>query len=185
MNVYDFDHTIYDGDSSVDFWLFALCRKPYLVVFLLFQILVTVLFIFGIYSKECMKESFFVFIWHVPFDKMTARFWVRNRKKKKPWYLRQKQETDVNNSVSPEFLLEQMVCGYLGVALIVSRIDTRIVKYIGKNRFSEEKVARLYEKYPACIIESFYSDSYIDVPLARLAKNTFLVRKSNITKLVE
>ncbi len=26
MNVYDFDHTIYDGDSSVDFFCFYLIR---------------------------------------------------------------------------------------------------------------------------------------------------------------
>ena len=28
MNVYDFDGTIYDGDSSIDFYLFCIKRKP-------------------------------------------------------------------------------------------------------------------------------------------------------------
>ena len=28
MNVYDFDGTIYDGDSSVDFWLYSIRKKP-------------------------------------------------------------------------------------------------------------------------------------------------------------
>ena len=28
MNVYDFDKTIYDGDSSVDFYKFSLKRHP-------------------------------------------------------------------------------------------------------------------------------------------------------------
>ena len=28
MNVYDFDGTIYDGDSTVDFFLHALKRNP-------------------------------------------------------------------------------------------------------------------------------------------------------------
>ena len=182
MNIYDFDHTIYDGDSSVDFWLFTLCRKPYLVVFLPFQIYGTALFLLGIYSKERMKEAFFVFIRHVQLDKMTANFWERNRRKIKTWYLQQKHKTDIIISASPTFLLEPVVCGYLSVALIASRIDTNTGKYTGKNCFGDEKVARLYEKYPDCIIENFYSDSCTDVPLARLAKNAFLVRKNIITK---
>jgi len=115
MNIYDFDHTIYNGDSSVDFWLFALCRKPHLVVFLPLQIFVTALFLLGIYSKERMKEAFFIFIRHIPLDKMTAHFWEHNRRKIKPWYLRQKQDSDVIISASPGFLLEPLICGYSGV----------------------------------------------------------------------
>ena len=32
MNVYDFDGTIYDGDSTVDFFLFVLKKKPSLLL---------------------------------------------------------------------------------------------------------------------------------------------------------
>jgi putative flippase GtrA len=112
---------------------------------------------------------------------MTEHFWDRNRVKIKPWYLRQKQETDVIISASPEFLLEPVICGYLGVALIASRLDTNTGKYIGKNCFGEEKVTRLYEKYPDCIIESFYSDSLSDTPLAQKAHKSFFVKRENIT----
>lgn len=34
MNVYDFDNTIYDGDSSIDFYFFVLRKKPS-IIFLL------------------------------------------------------------------------------------------------------------------------------------------------------
>ena len=34
IDVYDFDGTIYDGDSTVDFWLYCLRRKPSLLRFL-------------------------------------------------------------------------------------------------------------------------------------------------------
>ena len=34
MNVYDFDNTIYDGDSSIDFYLFCL-KKNKKVIYLL------------------------------------------------------------------------------------------------------------------------------------------------------
>jgi len=180
MNVYDFDHTIYDGDSSVDFYLFILCRKPYLIALLPFQVWGMMLFFSGIYSKERMKEAFFVFIRFIPLQEMVAYFWECNRGKIKSWYLQQKQDSDVIISASPEFLLEPLVCGYLGVALIASRINPHTGKYVGKNCFGEEKVARLYAKYSNGIIENFYSDSLSDVSLAQKAQHSFIIKRKNI-----
>jgi len=182
MNVYDFDHTIYDGDSSVDFYLFVLCRRPYIIVFLPLQICGMALFLFGIFSKERMKEAFFVFIRYIPLQETVSRFWDRNRKKIKSWYLQQKQDSDVIVSASPEFLLEPLVCRFLGVALIASRIDANTGKYIGKNCFGGEKVTRFLAAYPTAVVDDFYSDSYSDEPLARIANNAFLVRKNKITE---
>jgi len=180
MNVYDFDHTVYDGDSSVDFYRFVLCQRPYLIVFLPFQVFGMTLFLFGIYSKERMKETFFIFIRYIPVQEIVSYFWDHNRKKIKLWYLSQKDDSDVIISASPEFLLEPLVCGYLGVTLIASRIDPCTGKYIGKNCFGEEKVARLCAAYPNCIIDNFYSDSLSDVPLAGKAQQSFIVKGQNI-----
>jgi len=182
MNVYDFDHTVYDGDSSVDFYRFVLRRSPRLIIFLPFQVWGITLFLFGIYSKERMKEAFFVFIRFIPVQETVRCFWDHNRKKIKLWYLSQKNDSDVIISASPEFLLEPLVCGYLGVTLIASRIDPCTGKYIGKNCFGEEKVARLYVMYPSVVIATFYSDSYSDEPLANMAKNAFFVHNDNITR---
>ena len=113
---------------------------------------------------------------------MVSRFWDCNRIKIKPWYLLQKQNTDIIISASPEFLLKPLVCSYLGVTLIASRINPCTGKYIGKNCFGEEKVIRLYTMYPAATVDNFYSDSYTDIPLARIAKNAFFVHNNSITK---
>jgi len=182
MNVYDFDRTIYNGDSSVDFYIFVLCKKPYLIVLLPFQAWGMALYLFGIYSKENMKEKFFMFIRFITVQEMVLRFWDKNYKKIKSWYMRQKQDTDVIISASPEFLLEPLVCGYLGVTLICSRIDENTGKYIGKNCFGEEKVVRLYTVYPSAVVDNFYSDSHVDTPMARMAKNIFLVHGDTITE---
>jgi len=182
VNVYDFDHTVYDGDSSVDFYRFVLCCRPHLIVLLPFQVWGMILFYISIYSKERMKEIFFVFIRYIPMQKMVSRFWERNRRKIKTWYLQQKLDSDVIISASPEFLLEPVVCGFLGVALIASRIDTCTGKYIGKNCFGEEKVIRLFAMYPDGVIENFYSDNHADTPLAHMAKNAFCVQKNYFTR---
>jgi putative flippase GtrA len=176
MNVYDFDRTIYNGDSSVDFYIFVLCKKPYLIVLLPFQAWGMALFLFGFYSKENMKEKFFIFTRFIPVQEMVLRFWDKNRKKIKSWYMRQKQDADVIISASPEFLLEPLVCGYLGVSLIASRFDESTGKFIRKNCFGEEKVVRLYEAYPDGIIDNFYSDSLSDAPIARKAIQSFIVK---------
>jgi putative flippase GtrA len=180
MNIYDFDNTIYAGDSSVDFFLFVLSKKPYLLVLLPFQLWGISLYLFGICPKEHMKEIFFIFVRYISLKKMVVQFWTRNHRKIKPWYLRQKQDTDVIVSASPEFLLEPLVCGYLGVMLIASRIDPVTGKFIEKNCFGEEKVIRLYKIYPNCIIENFYSDSLSDIPLARKARQSFIVKGQKI-----
>jgi phosphatidylglycerophosphatase C len=182
MNVYDFDRTIYNGDSSVDFYIFVLCKKPYLIVLLPFQVWGIVLYLFGIYSKENMKEKFFIFIRFIPVQKMVLRFWDKNRKKIKSWYMRQKQDTDVIISASPEFLLEPLICSYLDITLIASRIDESTGKFIGKNCFGEEKVVRLKTIYPSAVVDNFYSDCHIDMPLARISKNTFWVHGNTITE---
>jgi putative flippase GtrA len=139
-----------------------------------------ILFLFGIYSKERMKEAFYIFIRYIPVQETVRRFWDHNRKKIKSWYLSKKQDTDVIISASPEFLLEPLVCGFLGVSLIASQIDTDNARYIGKNCFGEEKVTRLYAAYPNDIIENFYSDSLSDTPLAQKARHSFIVKGQNI-----
>jgi phosphoserine phosphatase len=182
MNVYDFDHTIYDGDSSVDFFLFVLGKKPYLIAMVPIQILGVIQYLFGIVSKEKMKEAFFIFLRFIPAQAMAVRFWEKNRRKIKSWYLRQKQDSDVIISASPDFLLEPVVCGFLGVSLIASRIDMRTGKYTGKNCYGVEKPARFSALYPESNIRNFYSDSYTDIPLARQAECAFLVCKDTIVK---
>lgn len=182
MNVYDFDHTVYDGDSSIDFFLFSLRKKPYLIVVLPFQILGMIGYLFGFISKERMKEAFFMFLRCIPAGKMAGQFWEKNRRKIRQWYLRQKRDTDVIISASPEFLLNPVVCGFLGVSLIASRIDGRTGKYSGMNCYGTEKAVRFRESYPDGVIDDFYSDSMSDAPLALLAKNAFLVRKDTIVK---
>jgi phosphoserine phosphatase len=178
VNVYDFDHTIYDGDSTLDFWRFVLAKRPYLAALLPVQAWGVFRYLAGIGSKETMKEHFFRFLRFIPARNMAAQFWERNRRKLKGWYLAQKQDTDVIISASPEFLLEPIVKNVLGCALIASTIDPRTGTYQGKNCYGEEKVARFSAVYGGEKIDNFYSDSWSDAPLARVAARSFMVKGS-------
>ena len=176
-NVYDFDGTIYVGDSTVDFYIFCIRRHP----LSLLPLPMVAFYILGyklhLCSKTRLKEVFYCFLRHVPqIDKELFSFWATHEKKLQPWYLLKRRDADIIVSASPEFLLAP-ICNKLHTHLIASRVDRLTGKTTGENCRGEEKVRRLFEQYPNIKIREFYSDSRSDLPLARLAKQSFFVTK--------
>ena len=184
MNVYDFDKTIYDGDSSIDFYLFCIKKKPsVLFKSMLKQISGAALYAFKRITKERYKEKFFSFLRYVSVnDRMLDDFWSAHNKKLKNWYLNQKADSDVVISASPEFLL-QPICKELGVSLIASKVDPATGRFTGKNCRGQEKVKRFTESYPDETIDEFYTDSKSDYPLAALATKAFMVKKDKYIRI--
>lgn len=182
MNVYDFDGTIYDGDSTVDFFLFALKNKPGLLRFVPRQM--WGFFLHGIkrIEKTELKECFFSFLSGIDAQVLAEHFWELNRHKIYKWYLDQQKPDDMIISASPEFLLKP-ICEKLGIQhLIASKVDVRTGKFSGENCRGKEKVRRLAAEYGSAHIDQFYSDSHSDLPLAQLADQAFLVKKGSVTK---
>ena len=181
MNVYDFDNTIYRGDSTFDFCLFCLKRDPGLLRFLPGNFAAYLRYLTGSWSKTRMKEYFFRFFPAIPdMEAMLAEFWAVAAQNIKPWY--RQQPDDVIISASPEFLLRP-ICDRLGIRhLLASRVDIRTGKYDGENCWGPEKVRRFYEKFPEGKIGEFYSDSRSDAPLAQLAQQAWFVEGDKIKK---
>ena len=100
INAYDFDKTIYDGDSSIDFYLYCLKRKKSIILLLPIQLYGMLLYILKIKNKEYFKEKFFVFIKKIEVEKYVESFWKKNLKKIKAWYIENKKNTDVIISIS-------------------------------------------------------------------------------------
>ena len=179
MNVYDFDNTIYDGDSTRDFYFFCLKRHLNTALYLPYQAFWAVPFALKIIRKTLFKEKFYAFFKGIKdIDAEVLAFWEENEKNLKKWYLDQKREDDVIISASPEFLLRP-VCERLGVRLAASRVDRHTGKYDGENCYGEEKVKRFNAEFVG-EIDGFYSDSYSDSPLARLSKKAFIVKGNKI-----
>lgn len=176
MNVYDFDHTIYAGDSTLDFWCFCLRCRPSALLALPGALLSGGLFKAGLCSREAFKEQFYRFLRYVPdTEGLVDRFWRENLLRIYPWYLEQKREDDLIISASPEFLILP-VCALLGVRGIASPVSPETGALLGPNCRGEEKVIRLRRACPDTPVEEFYSDSSSDIPLARLARSAWLVR---------
>lgn len=175
MNVYDFDKTIYDGDSSVDFYKFNLKRNKKLSKLWVKQAKAALLYKMGKQSKTDMKTTFYKYFTLIDdLDQAIAEFWDAHRHKIKGWYLEQKRDDDLIISASPEFLL-QPICKELGLELIASVVDPKTGENLIPNCYGSEKVVRMKEHYNMEDMEDFYSDSYSDDPLAQYAKKSFMV----------
>ena len=181
MNVYDFDGTIYDGDSTVDFFLFALKRKPSLIRYAPRQALGFLLYGLKQIGKTQLKEAFFSFLAGIDTEELADDFWKQNCNKIFSWYPQQQQPDDILISASPEFLLKP-ICRQLGIThLIASKVDIHSGRFTSENCRGAEKVRRLAEEYLVIHIDKFYSDSRSDLPLAQIADQAFLIKNGAIT----
>ncbi|MEA5093478.1 MAG: GtrA family protein [Sedimentibacter saalensis] len=183
MNVYDFDKTIYDGDSTIDFYFSCVKKYPKILLYLPVQGYYMILYLLNKKSKTKFKEKFYIFLKDIQdIDYEVNSFWQKNIKKIKGWYYFKQSSNDIIISASPEFLLRP-ICNILNVNnLIASRVNKKTGEYSGVNCHGEEKLARLLELFPNIKIEEFFSDSFSDQPLATIAKESYIVRKNKIYK---
>ena len=175
MDVYDFDGTLYMGDSTRDFTLWCMRRYPR-VALTMPRTGIAALRCFGLHSidKTEFKGALYRFLKHVPYIEAEIElFWhAHEHKITGPCHA---QPGDLVISASPVFLL-QRPCEARGLELIASEVDPYTGQTLGPNCSGAEKVTRFRELYPNAEIDGFYSDSHIDDPLAHMAKRAFLVR---------
>ena len=188
MNVYDFDNTIYDGESTFDMFLYYMVRKPWLI-----KHLPTVLKAFARYKKGevSLTEAIDRFVPMVEkdilkvidFENDPKKFWDKHMKKIKPFYETVKSDDDLVISASPDFSIEE-VCKRLGIKRFLA---SRINKTTGAIEFAnlrENKIQAFKELYGDSEIENFYTDSpENDAVLVDLAKHAFIVNKNEIKQI--
>lgn len=186
INVYDFDGTIYDGDSSVDFYLYCLKRKPSIIFLFPIQIFGIVMYKLKLKNKEYAKGKFFCFLKKIKnIDDYVKDFWKKKKYKIKKWYLNQKDKTDVIISASPEFLLKPLK-KELGVnTIIASKVNKKTGVFESKNCYGQEKIVRFEKEFNGKkSVECFYSDSFkADKPMMEYAKDAYLVNGDKIERV--
>ena len=186
MNVYDFDKTIYKGDSTLDFYLYCLKKQPLLILLFPIQIYGFLLYKLGIYRKVQFKEKFYIFIKFLKNrEERLVSFWELHQARIQEWYFHQQQPDDCIITASPRFLLEP-ICKVLNIQhLIASEVEFTSGKCISENCYGEEKVVRFNEEFPNAVVELFYSDSLTDAPMANLSRKSFGVVGEDIVTWAE
>ena len=177
-DVYDFDKTIYDGDSGVEIVLFAIKKRPIRFFKCFFIILKYAL---RLISKDELKNQIFYFVREIDdLDAFVKEFWDKHEHKIKDfWKNKKSHKKDVIISASSYFWLQPIADKYK-VDLIATYNDPKTGELVGKNCHGKEKVRLFYQNYPKGIIENAYTDSVADLPLIEEAKHGFLVRKNKI-----
>lgn len=175
MNVYDFDKTIFLGESSTAFYRFCIPRHPLILLWLP----VAGVFGLGRLMRLCdttrWKEAFHGYLRCVPdADNLVEAFWDKNQARIAPWLPERLAEGGVVISASPEFLIGGL-CRRLGLEYMGTRMDIRSGKIDGRNCRGAEKTRRFRERYPQAVIRFFYSDSLADSPMADIAEQAFMV----------
>ena len=186
--VYDFDGTIYDGDSTFDFIKFLINKKKILITQLPKMFINLLKYKLKLINKETMKECFFEsFSKFDNIDDLVKEFWDKNRNKLKDFFTKKKtHKNDIIASASPYFLLEPIAKEFKVKELFASPVDKKTGKYNGINCHGVEKVRLINNKYKDCIVEEMYSDdAKADGPLLELANKSYIVKKNKIIKYEE
>ena len=181
--VYDFDKTIYDGDSTFDFIKFLINKKKSILLHIPKMFLYLIKYKLKIINKEKMNECFFeIFNKFENIDELVKEFWSINEKNIKTFFKDKKtHENDIIASASPYFLLEPIANKYKVKDLFASPVDKKTGRYSGVNCHGVEKVRLINKKYENAIIEEMYSDDRkADKPLLDLANHSYIVIKDKI-----
>lgn len=188
MNAYDFDGTIYNGDSGADFVRFVFFKKPlYMTGHLIKSSVIFAKYKFGKLTFKEMKESLFSFIKCIDnLNEYVNEFAEKNKNKVKKYYEKNRQDDDVIVSASLDFYLLPL-CKKIGINnVICTNYDIEDCKIINENCKGAEKVKRFETIYGAeTIIENAYGDSRGDFELLKRAQNGFIIKGEDITAFNE
>jgi len=187
MKVFDFDNTIYNGESIFDFALFVIWRKKSLLRY--FPIGLKMLFFYKTrkftvesYTKE-LEKYMKPFLENQEFiQSLVEEFWEKNIDKLYPHMLKKINRDDVIVTSSPDFLIAGIKDVINTEHILATEIDFKKgkVRYLN---FQENKVKLFCKKYKEKAIEEFYTDSYNDEPFMKISNKVFLVKNGKCKKI--
>lgn len=192
MRVFDFDGTIYDGESLFDLYLYSARHDPKVFRYIAPVLRYAVKYKLGRATLEQMEygvgkmtEGYLTELSRskrvASVEQLVDDFWDRNYSRIKPWY--QPESDDVILTASFSLTVGE-VCRRLGVRnLVASEVDVETMKVTYLN-FSTNKAKRFRELYgPDVVIDEFYTDSKFDQPMIDMARHAFMVKGNTITQV--
>ena len=189
IDVYDFDGTIYDGDSTADFVLFCLPRHPELLAGLPRLALAAIKLAVKKYNLTQFKTVLFgEMSKRFSLEKEAEAFWQseKTRKKLGTWFFETPRDLPiVIASASPEFELKH-AAKILGVKhLIGTQCDMVTGALTGKNCKGAQKIERIREVFGEYEVRAMYTDdAKADGPLLAIAGEKYIVTHGRVEKQV-
>lgn len=181
MNIYDFDDTIYNGDTNRDILMYGFKKHPFLVLKALKKAKkLQKDYKRGVIEFERVKEAMLSFIFKVKnYPKFINDFVDSHMKNIKPWYISRRTQNDIVISASYELWIMQF-CKRLGIRYVIATKTDSDGRIIGKNCKGAEKLKRLASVIPNAVIVSAYSDSSCDIPILESARTAYVVEGNKL-----
>ncbi|MBR5364202.1 MAG: haloacid dehalogenase-like hydrolase [Oscillospiraceae bacterium] len=185
--IFDFDNTLYRGESAVDFALFMI-RSNRKIIFWLPKIFWNLLkYKLCLVKKDNMEAQIDRFLQScLPepenLRRLVRQFWKLHIRKLDSGMISRINPEDVIITAGPAFLLLP-IRKQLGTAnLLCSEVDLSRKRVLYLN-FSDHKVQRYRERFGQTPVKAFYTDSYNDGAMMQIAEKVYLVQKGNVRRI--
>ncbi len=187
MNVFDFDNTIYDGESFVDIFIMVFKQDPSLLKYVPSMVSGIIQYkrgtlrletAFAKYSKYF--EEYVVTL--TDLESLAVEFWDKHMDRIKPFYKEIQQEDDVVISASPEIMIKE-ICRRLGIKNCIGSEINKKTGQLGRICFREKKIEAFFDRYPNGKIDCLYTDSMHDKPLMDISDKVYFVKGNKIKQI--
>ena len=187
MKVFDFDSTIYRGESPVDFSFFMIRHNKKILRYVPRIMFSLVSYKLHLISKEKLEALCSEFIENTlddpdSLDEFVSRFWATHAHKLNPSIVKLIDSSDVIITASPTFLINGVSDLINTKNILGTEIDLEQKKLIWFN-FGDNKIDRYRSIYGNSQIDSFYTDSFYDEYLMGISREVYIVRLGVVHKL--
>ena len=187
MKVFDFDNTIYRGESSIDLALYMMKNNKMIIRFVPSIFINLVRYKLCLISLEQMENIINEFCASVMGSKdelpaIIDGFWRTHADRLDPRILKRIRPQDIIITAGPDVLIEGIKERLGTDNIIASKIDPDTGKIIYLN-YKDNKVKRYRELYGDRPIDALYTDSYNDRALMDISDRVYLVKKGRIRKV--
>ncbi len=185
MNVYDFDKTLFWGDSEDRFFDFLETKKGYgfhVWRFHFYEYLADHKLIHKTFARQRQYRVLLRINKKDNLERLLNEYWDSVEQYLMPWYENVKRPDDIIASGTPRFIMEPIVRRMGLKNLVATEMDTRTAKIDGHFAVAEGKLENFLKQYTKDDIDLFYSDAWSDHFLADIAKQAYMVDKDgNLT----
>ena len=159
MNVYDFDETVFTGDSEDHFFAYLEKKPGFRLVnwkYKCYNFLVNS----KLMTKTKARQHQYAFLKRMENLEQTLEdYWDTQIKFMKPWYLKAKRDDDIIASATPEFLMVPIMKRLRLKNLVATDMDPKTGKINGEFAAGPYKVDAYVKKFKLEDMDNFYSDS--------------------------
>lgn len=187
IKVFDFDNTIYRGESSIDLALFMIKNNKKIILYLPTIFYNMIKYKLCLVEKKKLTKTINNFMSAIIVERkelleLVDRFWEKNLYKLDRKMLKRIKSDDVIITAGPDFLINGIKKMLNTNHIISSEIDENKneMKYFN---FGDNKVKRFKKLYGNKRISCLFTDSYNDKALMDISDKVFIVKKGRLKLL--